>query len=543
MQTPLEQLSRQDLIAKVEDLQFQLNELRRLVYGRKSERFVPDMPTTMAEREQAQQLAMQIGLFAPQGEQACENTTLEVAEASQAEQAPEQAPEQELEQIHYQRKKALKKKKNEGHPGRRGLPAHLDRITIDLQPEEDTTNMKFIGWLESESLAYQPGKLYVNRYRRAKYAQTPASQASSESSKPEAGKEVVCAPLPDYLLPKVIADPSLLAHLAVSKFVDHMPIDRIFKGFKRFGVDLPTSTAYDWMTHGANLLEPLYRLALLPAVLNSGYVQADESTIKVLDPNVKRDTHQGYMWVLNAPHLGLTYFHYHQGRDHALITQLLKDYEGKLQTDGYTVYDAYENHPDIDWTNCHGHARREFEKAKDNDQKRAQTVLILYQKLYQVEREARDLGLDVLDRRKLRQEKAKPILTQLENYLEEQALQVLPKSPIGKAMAYYLKRKALFRKYLDDGLWEIDNNLIENTIRPLALGRKNYLFAGSHEAAQRAAIYYSFFACCAQANINPFEYLTDVFRRILNHPVNRIHELLPDQWKPITLENGNKKAG
>lgn len=179
---------------------------------------------------------------------------------------------------------------------------------------------------------------------------------------------------------------------------------------------------------------------------------------------------------------------------------------------------------------AHGH--RYFEKALDNDQGRAAFVLEKIQALYAIERRARELQLDVPARLALRQQNAVPILEELRLWLKTNLTEVLPKSTIGEAIAYNLRRWDKLCIYATDGRLEIDNNLVENTIRPVALGRKNYLFAGSHDSAQRAAILYSILASCKICNVNPLEYLTDVLGRIQDHPIKAIEQLLPYNWKP-----------
>lgn len=486
MSKALEDQTREELIATVGQLQFRLNELERMIFGRKSERFVPSVPSADP---------LQMGLFG------------DLASAEE--------PTPVKEQITYERQKP--KAKNANHPGRNELPAHLERIEIELQPEEDTSGMKFIGWEVSEKLGYEVGRLYVNHYKRAKYARPD-----------EAG--IVCASLPAHLFDKCIAEPSLMTKITVDKYVDHLPVDRQFKAFKRQGIDLPSSTAYDWIKQVAKRLEVLYE-ALIQVVMQSTYIQVDESPIQVLDKELKGKTHRGYMWVFRDPVRKLVFFHYHPGRDKNFPKEQLKNFKGYLQTDAYGAYDQFKQHPDIIPLHCIAHARREFEKALSNDKARAEHALQYFQKLYALEKKAREQNLDYDARKALRQDKAVPILNELEFWMEQNLNQTTPSSPIGAAIRYYLARKGYFRRYIDDGRLEIDNNLIENAIRPLALGRKNYLFAGSHEAAQRAAIFYSIFACCAQHSINPAAYLNDILCRLPMHPINKIEELLPHCWK------------
>lgn len=237
------------------------------------------------------------------------------------------------------------------------------------------------------------------------------------------------------------------------------------------------------------------------------------------------------MWVCYAPLTKLVLFDYQKGRENKHGYAVLKDYEGYLQTDGYPVYESlFAKNQAVELLSCMAHARRYFDKALQNDKERASHGLSLIQKLYNIERQAQEQAMNYQERKQLRQDKALPILDALKSWATKTYPEVLPKSSIGKALEYYLKREEKLRKYTQDGRLELDNNLVENSIRPLALGRKNYLFAGSHKGAQRAAMIYSFLGSCQKLGINPKEWLTDVLENISNHPVNRIQQLLPSNW-------------
>jgi len=217
---------------------------------------------------------------------------------------------------------------------------------------------------------------------------------------------------------------------------------------------------------------------------------------------------------------------------------LLKNFQGHLQTDGYGVYDAFDIKPGITLLGCMAHARRKFEEAKDNDATRAEYVLLRIQELYGIEREIRDnlsslTAEQIVSKRKL---KSKPILKGLEEWFKENQSQVIPKSPIGKAIQYALTRWDKLSRYTENAYLQIDNNLVENAIRPVAIGRKNYMFAGSHEGAKRAAMMYSFFGTCKLNNINPQEWLADVLPRINDIMLSQISELLKQSWKPAVKE-------
>ncbi len=292
-------------------------------------------------------------------------------------------------------------------------------------------------------------------------------------------KGVVIGDLPTLPIPKGNAGPGLLANIMVSKYVDHLPFYRQIKIFGRQGVELSDSTFNGWFNATAELLLPLYE-TLEKELLQSDYLQAD----------------------------------------------------------GYTVYQNLRVKGDITLLGCMAHARRYFEKALDNDKRRAEQALMLFQKLYDTERKCRRLKLDATARTKMRQEESIPVLNQIRIFLAENISIVPPKSAIGKAISYTTNIWSNLERYIEDGRYEIDNNMIENTIRPLALGRKNYLFAGSHKAAQRTAMMYSFFATCKINVVEPFAWLKDVLIRIPDHKANKLHELLPVNWK----ENQNSPS-
>lgn len=213
---------------------------------------------------------------------------------------------------------------------------------------------------------------------------------------------------------------------------------------------------------------------------------------------------------------------------------MLKDYSGALQADGYEGYNQFEHRAGISLLGCFAHARRYFEKASNQDNQRAAWMLTAIQKLYLVEREAREAreaGLSYTDRYQLRQEKSVSLLAEIKEWLQQNGTKVLPASLVGKAINYTVGMWPRLERYISDGRFEIDNNLIENAIRPIAVGRKNYLFAGSHEAAKNAALIYSIMATAKYHDVNPAVYLEYVFQSILDYPFHKLADLLPQNWK------------
>jgi transposase len=460
----------------------ELTRLKRLIAGSKRERFIPAVEASQ----------LHLGL-------AGQDVISEVVET---------------EQLTYTRKKASKKFTPHG---RNPIPAHIPRKEIIIEPPEDTTGMKRIGQEVTEELDYKPGKLYVNRYVRPKYART-------------SGDGVVIGTLPTRPIEKGVAGPGLLAHLAISKYVDHLPLYRLRKQFLREDVNLPASTLGDWIRCTCELLTPLYVLERA-LIQQSDYLMVDETAIRVQDSTKKGKCHKGYYWVYFDPIRKLAFFDYRETRSRAGPEEMLHDFSGYLQTDGYQGYDEFGTRDSITHLACFAHARRYFTDALPGDTQRAEWMLLRIQKLYAIERQAREASLSHQHRLQLRQKEALPVLAEIKAWLQDNRQQVLPKSDIGKAMAYMLKYWQRLNVYTTDGRLEIDNNLVENAIRPVALGRKNYLFAGSHDGALRAAVIYSLVITAKLHDVEPFAYLKDVIARISDHPHKQLAQLLPQNWK------------
>jgi transposase len=415
------------------------------------------------------------------------------------------------EEISYTREKSNKQNK----PSRQILPAHLEREQIIINPDLDIEGCKKIGEEITEVLEYLPGKLFVKQFIRPKYV--VLNQENEQS--------IAIADLPSLPIPKGIAGSSLLSHLIISKYIDHLPFHRQVKMFKRDKVELSESTINGWLASVCNLLEPLYD-KLVAKTTECDYLMADETPMPVLTKDKPNSTHKGYQWVYYSPLTKTVCFDYHKSRSREGPIAFLKDFKGTLQSDGYIAYDYFENTHTL--LACMAHARRKFFDAKENDKAKAEYALGVIQKLYTIERDIKEFDSD--KRKEIRLEKSAPILEELENWMNKNILKVLPKSAIGKAISYTLKLWSRLKRYIDDGRYEIDNNLVENSIRPVALGRKNYMFAGSHEGAKRAAMMYSFLGTCKMNDINPSQWLNDVLNRISDHKANKLDQLLPQNW-------------
>lgn len=478
-----QQIKHDQLEITITALRHELAQLKKMIFAARSERFEPADPSftqqlslgLAAEKQQTTAVAQQISYTRIINEPA--NIQLSV-------------------------------------PARNPLPAHLERREIILEPG-GKEGLRKLGDEVTEELEYEPGKLFVNRYVRAKYVN-------------EDNTGILVASMPERPLPKAIAGAGLLTQIVIDKYLDHLPLHRQMDRFKREGVNIPYSTISDWVSNTCKLIAPLYE-ALKKQVLASDYLHADETPIKVLDRDKKGETHRGYYWVYHNSLDGLVFFDYQPGRGREGPEKILKDFKGHLQTDGYAVYDIFEEKKEVTLLHCMAHARRKFYEAQENDQVRAGYGLQQIQRLYEIERRIKDLSAG--ERQHVRNQEARPILQSLGAWMKQAYTEVLPKSVIGKALAYSITRWDALSLYTTNGKLNIDNNPVENAIRPVAIGRKNYLFAGSHEAAQRSAMLYSLLGTCKLNGINPFNWLKDVLSRIGKHPINKVQELLPHNWQ------------
>jgi len=469
-----------DFKAQVSMLKHELGELKRLIFGAKSERFIAPIPN--------------------------QPTLFELPESENIEKSKEE--------ITYTRTKPEAK----NHPLRLELPAHLPRKTEIIEPENLPDGAIKIGVIKTEILDYTPASAYVREILRIKYIISHNDEQT----------QIVTAALPSLPIPKGNAGAGLLAHILVSKFVDHLPFYRQVQMFKRQKLTIPESTMGGWFNASCRLLEPLYN-TLKSRLVTTDYLMADETPIPVQTNDKPGATHKGYHWVYYDPGNKMVCFDYQKTRGREGPDELLKNFSGYLQTDGYTAYNNLKNGANITQLACMAHARRKFEHAKDNDPVLASEALLIFHRLYEIEHDAREKGLTHDEIKLLRQEKSAPILLEMEIWMKDKLSKALPKSAIGQAIAYTLTLWPRLIRYIDQGRFNIDNNLIENSIRPVALGRKNYMFAGSHDAAQQAAIVYSLLATCKINNVEPFEWLSNTLSVISTYPADQLFKLLPSQ--------------
>jgi len=501
---------------RIERLEHQLEQLLRRLYGRSSERLDPN----------------QMALFADLLKQLQPET-----QTPSAPEPPAATPTPSA---------------SHGH-GRRRIPEDLPRrrIVHDLAEDEKACPCcgkmrEVIGEETSEQLDYEPAKLSVIEHVRLKYACRACEQAAAEG-----GPQIATAEKPLAPIEKGLAAPGLLAYVIVSKYSDHLPLYRLERILKRHQVQIARSTMCDWMRDSAAALKPLYDLMVREG-LASKVIHTDDTPVDVLDRHLP-ETRVGRFWVyVGDPDHPYDIFTYTPNRSRNGPMTFLKDW-GKderryLQADAFGGYDgiyAGQAGGQVTEVACWSHARRKFFEARTSDGPTATQALAYIRLLYDVEDEAKEQfrrqgeGDDARSlsaiRLELRQAKAVPVLAQFKAWLESRQATcggpVLPKSPLGQAIAYVLNQWNALAVYVTDGDLEIDNNRAENALRRIAIGRKNWLFAGSDNGGHTAAVLFSLIATCQRHDVEPFAYLRDVLARIAAHPMHRLADLLPDRWK------------
>ncbi|MFY7708153.1 MAG: IS66 family transposase [Flavobacteriales bacterium] len=485
LKTLVELNHRQSLI--IEQQQHRIDQLLRQLYGKKSEKI------------SAQRSLFDQSLF---------------VEGDIETVVPEQK-----ETIIAEHKRKERKKNPESL--RQEFPEHLRREEVVIEPTEVPDGAVKIGEEVSEKLEITKSELYVKRTVRPKYALADKSG-------------VVVADLPEAPIYRCMAGVSLLVYLVIAKYVDHLPLYRIKEKFARQRVRISDSTMGDWVSQVAKLLEILYK-ELENQVLSSHYLGADETTIRELDPKLDGKSHQGYLWVYLAHDVNLVLFDYDPSRKKEVVSNKLLEYTGYLQSDGYAGYEQFKTHKKITRVGCMAHARRKFDEAMKNDKKTALEAMTRMQRIYRLEHWLRVLQIHDDGKKKLREKIAVPMLNDMFDWMEQIINKTTPQSPIYKALQYSIKRRTELIAYTQDGKLHIDNNPVENKIRPTVIGKKNYLFMGSHDAAQCSAMIYSFLISCKANNINPEEWLEDVLIRINSTKKSELAELLPNRWKKATL--------
>jgi transposase len=429
----------------------------------------------------------------------------------------------ELEALRAQPKREAPKDK----PRRTALPGHLPRREIRHEPEHTVCScgctLERIGEEVSEKLDYTPGVFTVERHVRGKWV-----CRSCET--------LIQAPVPAQVIDKGIPTAGLLAQVLVAKYADHQPCYRQEGIFERAGLALPRSTLAQWIGACGVQLAPLVE-EIKVALLGRCVLHADETPVPMLKPGLGH-THRAYLWSYGTTQfdpLPLVVYDFTESRGGYHAKAFLGSWSGKLICDDFSGYKALFEHGVIE-IGCMAHARRRFDELHENQRSEmAAEALVYYGLLYDIERQARERRLDAIGRQRLRQEHARPVADHLREWLTRQRSKVPDGSATAKAINYSLGRWEALTRYIDDGDLPIDNNWLENRIRPVALGRSNWLFAGSLRAGQRAAVVMSLIQSAKLNGHDPYRYLKDVLERLPTQPASRIDELLPHHWQPTSV--------
>lgn len=421
--------------------------------------------------------------------------------------------------------KEERSRRKEPREKRPRLPEHLPIEEERIEPLEvqaDPGKWKQIGEEVTQQLDYRPAVYFRRRTVRPKYVSTTNREQAP-----------VIAPLSPMLQERCLAAAGMMANVIVSKYADHLPLYRQEQILQqRFGIPVSRQTLDGWVMLAAEWLRPIYEI-LKTTVMDDGYIQVDETPIRFLEPGNGK-TRQGYFWTLSRPGRP-TVYHWHPGRGVEGLNKLMpNEYTGVIQCDGYAVYGAYAKDKPIKLAGCWAHVRRKFFEAKDQDW-RVVWVLRQIGHLYQIERDLRKIQAGPVLREAIRQYQARPILKRIQYMLEiwKRSRRFLPKSGAGQALDYTLNLWSQLEHYLSDGRIEIDNNNVENAIRPTAIGKKNWLFIGADAAGQSSAILYTMIQECRRLGINPQTYLTEVLKRLPTATNRTVHTLTPESLVPL----------
>ena len=482
-------------------LQHQMELMLRRLYGRKSEKIMPG------------QLLLD-----------CMPDFLNrIAQEQQADAVPEPpVPETPV------APKTSKAGTSRRHLGRIPIPEHLERVEILLDiPEEQKIDvegkpLKVIGVEVSEKLEYRPGKLIVNVYKRPQYAVPESIDTAG----------VIAASMPDHPIARCKADIGFIAHIIVSKYADHQPLYRQDAIYEREGVTVPRATQCSWMMQVYEVARYLEE-TLRAAIWESRIIFTDDTPVPLqAKGNGKVKKARLWVYVRGGPGPPLIVYDFSCDRSKQRPLAFLDGYRGYVHADAYSGYDELFKRGDITEVGCWAHARRKFDEAVSSRPREATDILARIARLYhQVETPCAVMTPE--ERCRYRQEHARPILDGIFAKLTELQQQTIPSEPLRKAVDYALNQRAALCRYLENGWLRPDNNLAENAMRPIALGRKNWMFVGSERGGRATALFMSLIQSCKGRGINPWDYFDDLLRRIMSHPVSRLRELLPDVWEPL----------
>ena len=442
--------------------------------------------------------------------------------------------------------------------GRGKLPEHLPRVEVihDLSEEQKKCpccgeQRQLIGSETSEQLEYVPSSLKVVEHIRRKYACKPCGQGCHQCDC-KSHIEIVQVLPGRSPIEKGLPGPGLLAYVITSKLGDHLPLYRLEKIFGRHGVDIARSTMCAWMMSGSKLVKPLVEL-ITTRVKQSSVIHTDETRVPVQDRAVKGACKSGRIWTYIGDEANpYVAYDYTPDRTRAGPQRFLDDYKGYLQADAYGGYDGIYHKGNVSEVACWAHARRKFFDARETDGRRAAQMLAMVAELYAVEDAAKEKIQLLLKqnpgaprqnqereqeqiRLALRQDKSKPVLAKIKTWLDAEIQLVLPRSPMAQAINYTLNQWDALNRYTDQGYLNIDNNAAERALKRIAIGRKNWLFAGHDNAGASHAMLYTLIASAERHGVDPQAYLTSVLAKISTTPPSELNQFLPDVWKADSI--------
>jgi transposase len=492
---------------------WQLDELKRMLFGKRSERFIAE--------EQETKNAIQQTFGADFDATEIEDI---IKEASKSKPSTEE---------HLQALKEKTSRKRKRHIGRKGkqrrpFATHIETKTVVIDTPGDKTGFKSMGVKRTIYYDYVPGKIVKVIEEHPQYIS-------------EDGEKIIsAAPVKPRMVESGIVGNNLLAHMHTERFVYYVPYYRQLQRFQRtLGLSFAPSTVNHWEKVCYKKLLRLLKV-FKRELLKADYIKADETSLKYVNDIGKGKASNGWLWIFYSPELKIILFEFHPTRGHEVPLEVLKGFKGTLQTDGLSSYEtAFEDNEDVDLMGCLVHIRRGFEKSLKQNKALADEFLTLINIIYRIEAYATRKGLDKSGRLALRQRFSKRVLDKIKaRLLEIQAQNLPPDSPIVKAVNYGLNQWHKLRHFLENGKIDPDNNSTERAIRPITLFRKNSLFAGNQHGGQRAALFYSLVETCKLNNIDPFEYFQDIYERLHDCPANELIHLLPSHWKPAMV-NGD----
>lgn len=491
--------SQRDEIARLLDI---LAYLRKKQFGQMSEKHLPLDPAQLSLFDKQEMTEDEKAALAQEVKKAEETITFSVTRKAKPSRRPLDDSKLPVQEIHI-------------------YPEGTTDEDGNLKPEYVE-----IGTEESRTLETVPASVYIKNTIRHKVI----LKSDVETRLPEE-REILIAPLPLQPVSRCLAGASVLTDIIIGKFMYHLPFYRQIQQYKEAGIVISDSTMGEWYEAAVERLKLLYDL-LRKEILQSEYVQVDESVVPVID-NEKHKARKGYEWCVRDGLTGDVMFYYDGGsRGGKVARELLGGYKGNAQTDGYDGYDQFEPQEGITMYGCWAHARRKFVDALETDRKHATEAIVYIRKLYEVESKADEAKLSPEERKAQRLEISYPTIRVFEKWLLDTYPTVLPKSKIGMAISYTYTLLPRLSRYVNDGRINIDNNLIENAIRPLALGRKNWLFCGNDASAYRAAIVYSLIGTCKNTGIEPRIWMEDVLTKIPYYlrDGKDLADLLPRKW-------------